>query len=377
MGDFTGDRAGSRLARHLLPAVILVPLTLGWIRLKGQQLGLYGTEFGLALFALSNVGTFAALVWWNAHLLNRTDALRRSAAVRVRQLNRLYAVLSDVNQAIVRVRPIPALFEKVCHITVEQGDFRMAWIGLPDPETRRVNISAHAGLAGDYLDKLQIDLDDPSRGYGPSGTSLRSGEHVICNDIEHDPRMMPWREDALRLGYRASAAFPLKVKNEVRGTFHLYTDRAGFFNDEETRLLDELALDISFAMEFAEQEAQRQQAGVALGRYAQRLEILHEIDSGIIEATSIQALVGAALKHVRQIIPCQRVILVVVDDPTDEWVAFAVDINHPTELGEGTRVRIPPNWFEGFGAGNARLIDDIRLMRETHPRYQQLLNEGM
>jgi len=119
------------------------------------------------------------------------------------------------------------------------------------------------------------------------------------------------------------------------------------------------------------------QAQEMLKHYAHRLEILHQIDRGIIEATSIQAVVEAALKYIRQLIPCERVILGLVDDATDEWIVFAIAMDGVTELGQGTRVRIPPNWLEGFDAGNARIIEDIRAMQEIQPRYQQLLKEGM
>src|SRR5690606_7497127 len=102
MAVVNGDHLGSVLARRLLPAVILLPLLFGWLRLKGQQQEFYDTEFGLALFALSNIFTFAVLVWWNAHLLNQAEAAQQRAAEHIHKLNRILAVLSDINQAIVR-----------------------------------------------------------------------------------------------------------------------------------------------------------------------------------------------------------------------------------------------------------------------------------
>ena len=48
------------------------------------------------------------------------------------------------------------------------------------------------------------------------------------------------------------------------------------------------SLDVSFAITYADREAQNQGAGAAVNRYVQRLEILRKIDAGIIEGTSIQ-----------------------------------------------------------------------------------------
>ncbi|MBI3360374.1 MAG: PAS domain-containing protein, partial [Chloroflexi bacterium] len=189
---------------------------------------------------------------------------RVQAEERIHKLNRIYSVLSDINQAIVRVREPQALFERACRIAVEKGNFRMAWIGLVNEATRKVEVAVHAGVSDGYLEKLDIVLSDEPRGRGPTATALRSGQHVIVNNIEQDPRMAPWRDDALRLGYRASAAFPLQFNGKTRGTFNLYATEPNFFDTDELKLLDELALDLSFAMEFAEKEEERKQAEEAL-----------------------------------------------------------------------------------------------------------------
>lgn len=171
---------------------------------------------------------------------------------RIVALNRLYRVLSGINEAIVRLRDAQALFEEACRIAVDVGGFRMAWLGMIDADPNRMRPRAHAGWVGDYLENLHISLGDDERAHGPTGTALREDRHVVCNDIATDPHMAPWRETALALGYRASAAFPIRVDGQVRGVFNLYADHAGFFDEDELRLLDELAEDIGFALEFIE-----------------------------------------------------------------------------------------------------------------------------
>ncbi|TAM48233.1 MAG: PAS domain S-box protein [Gammaproteobacteria bacterium] len=87
MAVVTGDSAGGYMARRLLPTALIVPPLLGGIRLIGERAGLYGLEFGLALFAASNVVVFTALVWWNAHLLARLDRQRHGVLEELRQAN--------------------------------------------------------------------------------------------------------------------------------------------------------------------------------------------------------------------------------------------------------------------------------------------------
>jgi signal transduction histidine kinase/CheY-like chemotaxis protein len=192
--------------------------------------------------------------------LKREITERQQAEERIRRLNRTLAVLSDIDQAIVRERDLPALYRETCRIAVEKGGFRIAWIGMLESAAGRVNPVAHAGEAGDYIEKIGIDLGEGVRGAGPTATAMRRGEHAICNDMEHDPYMPPWRDAALRLGYRSSGAFPLKVGGRTIGAINLYSGEPGFFDDEELTLLDELAMDLSFAIEHGDAESGRRQA---------------------------------------------------------------------------------------------------------------------
>lgn len=182
---------------------------------------------------------------------------RKYAEQHIRKLNRVYAVLSQINQAIVRIREPEKLLNTVCQIAVEKGGFVMAWIGMIDSGTNKVNVVASAGLTGDYLSKINIDLSDKKRSGGPTGTAIRTGEYVIVNYIEKNNRMTPWIEDAIKYGYKSSAAFPIRVFGKVVGAFNLYSAETDFFDDEEIKLLDDLSMDLSFALGFIEQEKER------------------------------------------------------------------------------------------------------------------------
>ena len=84
MAVVTSRNLGGVVARRLLPAAILVPLALGWLRLRGEQIGLYGTELGVSLITFANMAVIAALVWWSARLIYRIDRERRRAAEEMR-----------------------------------------------------------------------------------------------------------------------------------------------------------------------------------------------------------------------------------------------------------------------------------------------------
>ena len=185
---------------------------------------------------------------------------RKQAENRIHKLNRTLAVLSDINQAIVRIRDPQMLFEHACRIAIEKGNFSLAWIGLLDNLTQRLQPVASAGKSEGYLEIINISLKDEPHSYCPIDSALRKGDHVICNVIGQNEELAPCQKPALELGFRSSVSFPLRVFGGIRGTVNFYADEPHFFDEEECKLLDELAMDMSFAMEIAEKEAERKRS---------------------------------------------------------------------------------------------------------------------
>ena len=180
---------------------------------------------------------------------------QKRAEIRIKRLNRVYAVLSGINTLIVRVRDRGELFREACRIAVESGQFPLAWVAVADPNDQRVKAVA---WAGDERGFLQLTRPTAGvKGFGKAGLSAQAMEKrapVICNDIEADGSAMRYAKGALERGYRSAAALPLVVGGTAIGTLVLYASEAGFFDDEESKLLIELAGDISFAIDHIEKE---------------------------------------------------------------------------------------------------------------------------
>ncbi|MCX5875980.1 MAG: GAF domain-containing protein [Deltaproteobacteria bacterium] len=223
---------------------------------------------GFVVVLLFGVGAIMAFIWQRQRMIFFQERIETAAALK--NLNRIYAVLSNINQTIVRIHDPQELFQATCRIAVEDGGFLLAGICLLDKASGAVKQAASAGKDDGYLARLCITLGNAPSDQGPTGSALREGRYSVANDIEHDDCMAPWRDDALQRGYRSSAAFPLIVFGEVRGAINFYADEPHFFNTNEIRLLDELARDISFSLEFSEQEETRRNAETAL-RESQQL----------------------------------------------------------------------------------------------------------
>ncbi|MDO8768462.1 MAG: EAL domain-containing protein [Burkholderiaceae bacterium] len=185
----------------------------------------------------------------------RDITLQKENEKRIMRLNRVYAVLSGINMTIVRTQDRQELFDDACRIAVEQGKFRLAWIGLLDANGLDVTPVARAGVDEGYLDNIQMTArDDAPDRCEMVAQALREKTAVVCNDIDTDPQMARWRDEALRRGYRSVVVLPLQLEDKVMGLLLLYASEAGVFDTEEMRLLTELAGDISFALDHLEKK---------------------------------------------------------------------------------------------------------------------------
>ena len=191
---------------------------------------------------------------------------RRRAEAQVEHLNEVLHALRDIGELIVRERDKKILLAEACKILVRTRGYGLVWIGGVVPDSKRVIPVASAGPATDYLDEIDITWDERRTGRGPMGTAIRQRRTVVCQDTESDPAFVPWRAAALARGYRSAAAVPMIQGNQPFGAIAVYADRPAAFDDEEIRLLAELATDLAFAIQAVEHEQERERAEQELVR---------------------------------------------------------------------------------------------------------------
>jgi len=172
---------------------------------------------------------------------------------RIARLSRIQAVLSGINSTIVRVRERRELLRESCRIAVQQGGFRMAWIGLVEPGALKATPLVSEGFEQGYLQEIGLTLAHREEDPGPVGEALRQRKVVVVNDIEAASQHLLKRQ-ALARGFRSQMAMPLMVDDQVVAVLVLYAAETGFFDYEELKLLKDLAGDISFALDYIGKE---------------------------------------------------------------------------------------------------------------------------
>jgi len=185
-------------------------------------------------------------------VVSRDVTERRERERKLAQLTRIHAVLSGINSTIVRVRSRDELFRDACRIAVGAGQLRMAWVGIIDREAMRVKPVAWDGEVRGFFDNAPLALTE-TEGQSLVGQAVREKRPVISNDIQNDPQRM-MKKECLDRGINSLAAFPLMIDGVAVGVLTLYAGELGFFDSEEMKLLGELAGNISFALEYIENE---------------------------------------------------------------------------------------------------------------------------
>lgn len=217
-------------------------------RLEMDAIRADGTEFPIELAVTATRSGSRSL--FTGFIRDLTE--RKRADERIRRLNRVYAVLSGINALIVRVRSREELFREACRIAVDAGQFRLAWIGVVDREGMQVTPAAWSGDGDGYIQAMPMVLAKPgAAGRGLAAQSIEERRGIIVDDMAQDPRVL-LRKEAQARGFRSLAVLPLVVSGEAAGVLALYAGEFGFFDEEEMKLLMELAGDIAFAMQHLE-----------------------------------------------------------------------------------------------------------------------------
>lgn len=235
----------------------------------------------------------------------RDMTLQKRAEQKILRLSHCYAALSRISAAIIRHTEPHELFQQVCQIVADLEPILIAIIGFIDLETREFQPAAHAGVASGYSRYLASTplLNDPdtSEGGEPTSRAFYQESSVVNNDFLGDPDSQDWHQIARMMGIHAGAAFPLWRNGSVVGCLSAYAAERDFFEADVTDLLDNLAGEISFALDLFDREARRKSAETRIHQMAthdpltglpNRVLLLDRLDQALHSAHRKQHYVG-------------------------------------------------------------------------------------
>lgn len=202
----------------------------------------------------------AGILIWQQKVI----ADRRASGLKISRLNRVYATISRVNNAIVQIKDREQLLREICQVLVTEGCYKIAWIGWQGSDGQ-LQPEAVAGDDHGFVPHThQSGAPDAAESQEPSSRCFRTGQTVVCDDLFADVTSASWHQLARAAGIASCIALPIKSEGRPAGVMVVYAGAKGFFSESEVALLAETATDLSFALDVLANEARRHESEAIL-----------------------------------------------------------------------------------------------------------------
>jgi two-component system, sensor histidine kinase and response regulator len=198
---------------------------------------------------------------WIIVTISRDVTRRRAAELALQRSARMFAALSDTNEAIMRVATPEDLFQRVCEAAVRGGRLLAASICTPDADSVSARIVASAGESAEMLRAIPLSIDDSTpQGRGLVGTVFRTQTPCVSDDLLGDERTAHWHEVARQAGIASGAALPLVQNGRTIAVLLLHSAEKQAFDEEILQLLMRMGRNVVFALDNFKREADREAA---------------------------------------------------------------------------------------------------------------------
>ncbi|MDD1702563.1 MAG: PAS domain S-box protein [Methanoregula sp.] len=205
---------------------------------------------------------------------------KQQTQTKLQYFNRLYAMMSAINAAILLVKTPEELYREVCRIATEEGKFTLAWIGKYDAGTNTLVPVASHGRTKEYLVPVKAACET-SPGIFPLHQILgwetaNENRNRVKNGIDSVTVMAQSDPAICSSGYHSTGAFPIFQDKTVIGVIQVYAPEPHFFMDDEVRLMVTITASISSALLRFKNDVLQQKAKEALRTSEERFRLLVE-----------------------------------------------------------------------------------------------------
>ena len=214
-------------------------------------------------------------------------------------VNRALRTLSAGNRALLRAANEQELLQEMCRVIVDKGGYRSACVAYAEhDEQKALRWKACVGIETEFLQTLHHTWADTEAGQTSTGTAVRTGKPSVGRNILTDPAFASYprlREDAIKRGYASATAFPLRVEGEVIGCLTMAAAEADAFDEQEVKLLGELADDLAYGIANLRTRIKRDEAQATITRMAH-----YDALTGLPNRTQLRDRLDAAIQAARQ-----------------------------------------------------------------------------
>ncbi|MDE2060332.1 MAG: GAF domain-containing protein [candidate division NC10 bacterium] len=272
------DTAAASAARRLMLIVIVLSVFLGWMRLMGERLNLFGTEFGLALIVVFGILGLTGSIYWQAKSLMRAELYQRG-------INEMSAVLGRSLQL---EEIYPAFAEAVKAVL----PYHRISVVVPDGESLVAVLSVAESPLQAYQRKVWRRRSDTAVEWVIAHKTPR-----LIRDLT---REQGFADEAFvaQEGVRATLILPLVAGGETVGVFVIDSRTPGVYSEGHEDLVGLIGKQLALAIQNANLYAQVKRHAVELQQQVdERTQQLQEATRRAEEASRHKSVFLANMSH--------------------------------------------------------------------------------
>lgn len=242
----------------------------------------------------------------------------------IRHSNLLYAMLSQTNKAVVRQLDEQSLFAEICRIAVEAGKFSFAWIGELDEKADKLIPLQYQGVGAEIiLEKIQKATKE-ELSLIPCVQAVTQNKVIVQNNLHtlFEESFIATHPVMARL--RSVASAPIHIDGLSRCVLAVFSSEVNFFRQKEVTLLEEIGIDITFAIANSRKEILRKEAARLIAESERKFSDLYENSPDMFLSVDLNTL---------KIIQCNQTICTLTGYTKEELIGKpASELYHPRSL---------------------------------------------
>ncbi len=237
------DDTGGIIARKLLPPLMILPVFIAWLRINGEQAGLFKSDEGVVLVALTYTICFLALVWLTARSVSKIDRKRHTTDKALKKSHERLEILSEIASRLLVSDNPQEIINELCNRVMVFLDCQFFFNFIVDENAHKLHMNAYSGISANSAKLIEwIDF-----GSAVCGCVALDGKRIVAENIQETPDP---RTDIIKsFGIRAYACYPLLSHNKVIGTLSFGSGTQISFSEEDLSMMkivtDQVATAIS------------------------------------------------------------------------------------------------------------------------------------
>jgi PAS domain S-box-containing protein len=222
---------------------------------------------------------------WNGILTDTTEKVLVDQKLK-RTISEL-KLINQVSELIYNIHDELNLTQEVCKYLVEFGNYELVWIGVKpefDAENQNVKIAAASGKTG-YTKDININLADKVQGSGPTAAALNTGITTVANNFKLLKNFEFWQAKADEYGLKGCVSIALNFQKHVTGNINIYSNSINSFDDQEVKVLETIAKNLSSAVKNIRIRNKKEQTRLLLSLRIKELDVLQQVNKLLLDDT--------------------------------------------------------------------------------------------